>query len=297
MALPYSGAVSFAGALRQLAGAWLGLALVLLVGCARTDEASLARAREHAKELVETAQRDAGEVRRGLPLGAQQLGQRWAASGADLLNDPEAARDALNHARNKVQDLRVAKATFFALAAPDGRIVRNDREQDRMAGAALFTAFPALARASQGPYVEALGVMPEAHGVRGKPDAEWMAAVGVDVGGQTRGVYVSGWAWSSYAFRLEFSLRNRITNELRGKRENVPLLYAFVVVGDQVYGTPESPEISARAIAERKPLANLGADGSFATLLEITGREFALAVQAAPELAAGVGIAVLRSET
>jgi hypothetical protein len=297
MALPYSGAVSFAGALRQLAGGWLGLALVLLVGCARTDEASLARAREHAKELVETAQRDAGEVRRGLPLGAQQLGQRWAASGADLLNDPEAARDALNHARNKVQDLRVAKATFFALAAPDGRIVRNDREQDRMAGAALFTAFPALARASQGPYVEALGVMPEAHGVRGKPDAEWMAAVGVDVGGQTRGVYVTGWAWSSYAFRLEFSLRNRITNELRGKRENVPLLYAFVVVGDQVYGTPESPEISARAIAERKPLANLGADGSFATLLEITGREFALAVQAAPELAAGVGIAVLRSET
>jgi hypothetical protein len=297
MALLYSGAVSFAGALRQLAGAWLGLALVLLVGCARTDEASLARAREHAKELVETAQRDAGEVRRGLPLGAQQLGQRWAASGADLLNDPEAARDALNHARNKVQDLRVAKATFFALAAPDGRIVRNDREQDRMAGAALFTAFPALARAAQGPYVEALGVMPEAHGVRGKPDAEWMAAVGVDVGGQTRGVYVSGWAWSSYAFRLEFSLRNRITNELRGKRENVPLLYAFVVVGDQVYGTPESPEISARAIAERKPLANLGGDGSFATLLEITGREFALAVQAAPELAAGVGIAVLRSET
>lgn len=246
---------------------------------------------------METAQRDAAEVRRGLPLGAQQLGQRWAASGADLLNDPEAARDALNHARNKVQDLRVAKATFFALAAPDGRIVRNDREQDLMAGAALFTAFPALARAAQGPYVEALGVMPEAHGVRGKPDAEWMAAVGVDVGGQTRGVYVSGWAWSSYAFRLEFSLRNRVTTELRGTRDNVPLLYAFVVVGDEVYGTPESPEISARAIAERKPLANLGADGSFAMLLEITGREFALAVQAAPELAPGVGIAVLRSET
>jgi len=302
MALPLSGAVSFStavsfcSAVRQLGCASLGFALALLVGCGRTDEASLARAREHAKELVEVAQRDAGEVRRGLPLGAQQLGQRWAASGADLLNDPAAARDALNHARNKVQDLRVAKATFFALVAPDGRIVRNDREQDLMAGASLFTTFPALARAAQGPYVEALGVMPEAHGVRGKPDAEWMAAVGVDVGGQTRGVYVSGWAWSSYAFRLEFSLRSRITTELRGKRENVPLLYAFVVVGDEVYGTPESPEVSALAIAERKPLANVGADGSFATLIEITGREFALAVQAAPELAAGVGIGVLRSE-
>jgi hypothetical protein len=296
-ALPSSGARSFSGALGQLGRASFWLALALVAGCGRTDEASLARAREHAKELAATALRDAGEVRRGLPLGAQQLGKRWAASGADLLNDPEAARDALNQARNKVQDLRVAKSTFFALAAPDGRIVRNDREQDRMAGASLFATFPALARAAQGPYVEALGVMPEAHGVRGKADAEWMAAVGVDVGGQMRGVYVSGWAWSSYAFRLEFSLRSRITTELRGKRENVPLLYAFVVVGDEVYGTPESPEISARTISERKPLANLGPDGSFSALLEITGRDFALAVQAAPELAPGVGIGVLRSET
>jgi hypothetical protein len=297
MTLPSFGALSSFGALRQLGHASLALALALIAGCGRTDETSKARAREHAKELVETAQRDAGEVRRGLPLGAQQLAQRWASSGADLLNDAEAAREALNHARNKVQDLRIAKSTFFALAAPDGRIVRNDREQDLMAGASLFATFPALARAAQGPYVEALGVMPEAHGVRGKPDGEWMAAVGIDVGGQTRGVYVSGWAWSSYAFRLEFSLRNRITTELRGTRENVPLLYAFVVVGEEVYGTPESPEVSARAIADRKPLANLGPDGSFATLLEITGRDFALAVQAAPDLAPGVGIGVLRSET
>jgi hypothetical protein len=291
MSLPFS------LARRRIGNAGLALVLALLGACDRTDDTSVARAREHAKELAETAQRDVGEVRRGLPLGAQQLGQRWAASGSDLLNDLDAARDALNHARNKVQDLRVAKSTFFALAAPDGRVVRNDREQDLMAGASLFAGLPALARAAQGPYVEALGVMPEAHGVRGKPDAEWMAAVGVDVGGQIRGLYVSGWAWSSYAFRLEFSLRSRITTELRGKRENVPLLYAFVLVGDEVYGSPESAEVSARAIAERKPLANLGADGSFSTLLEITGRDFALGVQAVPELAAGVAIGVLRSET
>jgi len=287
----------FSRARRQFARASVATALAFALGCNRTDEQSVALARAHAKDLAEVAQRDVGEVRRGLPLGAQQLSQRWAAGGVDLLNDPELARDEINRARNKVQDLRVAKSTFFALAAPDGRIVRNDREQDTMAGAALFTAFPALARAAQGPYVEALGVMPEAHGVRGKPDAEWMAAVGVDVGGQIRGLYVSGWAWSSYAFRLEFSLRNRVTTELQGKRENMPLLYAFVLVGDEVYGTPESPEINARAIAERRPLSNLGPDGSFSALLEITGRDFALAVHTAPDLAAGVAIGVLRSET
>lgn len=288
---------SFCRERRRLVLASAGVLLGLLAACKSTDETSAARALEHAKELAETASRDAAEVRRGLPLGAQQLAQRWAASGADLLEDPEAARAALNQARNKVQDLRVAKSTFFALVAPDGRVVRNDREQDLMAGASLFKAFPSLARAAQGPYVEALGVMPEAHGVRGKPDAEWVAAVGVDVGGQVRGLYVSGWAWSSYAFRLEFSLRSRITSELRGKRENVPLLYVFVLVGDAAYGTPESPEISARAISDLQPLSKLDASGSFSALLEITGRGFALGVQAVPDLAPGVAIGVLRSET
>jgi hypothetical protein len=257
----------------------------------------VARAREHARELAETARRDVEEVRRGLPAGARELAKRWATEGVDLSTDSEAAREALNYARNKVQDLRVAKSTFFALATPEGKVVRNDREQDLMAGAALFQAFPALARAAQGPYAEALGVMPEAHGVRGKPDAEWVAAAGVEVGGTIRGLYVSGWAWSSYAFRLEFSLRSRVTTELKGTQENLPLLYAFVLVGDEVYGAPEAPEINARAIAERKPLANLAADGSFSALIEITGRSFALGVQATPEVAPSVAVGVLRSET
>ena len=272
------------------------LALVVLLGCGRTDAASVEHARAHAKDLAETARRDVAELRTGLPAGARELAKRWAADGVDLIQDSEAAREALNHARNKVQDLRVAKSTFFALASPEGRVVRNDREQDLMAGASLFQAFPALARAAQGPYVEALGVMPEAHGVRGKPDAEWVAAAGIDVGGQIRGLYVSGWAWSSYAFRLEFSLRNKVTTDLSGKRENLPLLYAFVLVGDAVYGAPEAPEVNALAIAERKPLASLAPDGSFSVLLEITGRRFALGVQAVPDIARDVAVGVLRSE-
>lgn len=285
------------GARARLGRRAFGVLLLVLAACERTDETSAERALEHAKQLVEVARRDVGEVRKGLPLGARELAKRWGNGGVDLTSDAEAAREALQYARNKVQDLRVAKSTFFALAAPDGRIIRNDREQDRMAGEALFGAFPALARAAQGPYVEALGVMPEAHGVRGKPDAEWAAAIGVDVGGQVRGLYVTGWAWSSYAFRLEFSLRNRVTNELKGKHDNLPLLYAFVLVGDQVYGAPEAPEINAQAIAELGPLAKLGPDGAFTALLDITGRRFALGVQSLPELAPGVAIGVLRSET
>lgn len=275
----------------RLAPLWLGV-----LACERTDEASAARAVGHARDLAAVARRDVEEIRKGLPLGAKELAKRWAASGANLVDDGAAAREALEQARAKVQDLRVAKSTFFALATRDGQVVRNDREQDLMAGAALFGAFPALADAANGRYVEALGVLPEAHGVRGKPDAEWMAAVGVEVGGEIRGLYVTGWAWSSYAYRLEFSLRSRVTTDVAGKRENVPLLYAFVLVGDAVYGAPEAPEVNAQAIADRRPLSSLAADGSYSGLLEITGRRFALGVQVVPELAPQVAVGVLRSE-
>jgi hypothetical protein len=111
-----------------------------------------------------------------------------------------------------------------------------------------------------------------------------------------RALYVTGWAWTSYAYRLEFALRGQTDIELRGTRKNVPLLYVFVIVGSDVYGSPAAPEVNARAIGEREPLQHLAADGSFSTLLEITGRTFALAVHSAFELAPGVAIAVLRSE-
>jgi len=58
-----------------------------------------------------------------------------------------------------------------------------------------------------------------------------------------------------------------------------------------VYGAPVSPEVNARAVAERR----LSAPGT--AELEITGRAFGLAYQPTPLLGQSVGVAVLRSET
>lgn len=270
--------------------------LLATLGCEDTGKQSVALALTHAQSLVDTAARDVAEVRQGLPLGADQLAKRWSEVG-DLTRDPAAARDALTYAQNKVQDLRVAKSTFFALAGPDGVVVRNDREQDLMAGKALFPAFPALAAAAKGECVETHGALPEAHGVRGRADGEWVAACGVRVDGSVVGLYVTGWAWSSYAYRLQFALRKQIESALAGRRENVPLVYTFVVVGPNAYGAPDAPEVNARAIAERAPLSHLAADGTYSGLIELTGRTFALAVRAAPALGPEIGVAVLLSET
>src|SRR5215510_5668015 len=92
------------------------LACVLPAACESTGKESVAKAVAHAQRLVETAKQDASEVRQGLPRGAEELARLWT-DEANPLGDPEAARRLLTRAQGKVQDLRVAKSTFFALAS------------------------------------------------------------------------------------------------------------------------------------------------------------------------------------
>jgi hypothetical protein len=269
---------------------FLGAALLVLA-CSKGAKVSVEKATAQADQAVKTAETDVAEVRKGLPEGAKQLAPLYGKATAPA-DDLKAVRDGLERARDKVQDLRVAKSTFFALADPAGTVLRNDREQDLMAGKSLFTSFPELKKAAAG-YVETRGSMPEAAEVKGRPDGQWVAAQPVAVDGAVKGLYVTGWAWSAYAYRLENSVRGAARDE--GAKE--PLLYVYVVVENDVYGAPISPEVNAQKIAEQKPLDKIQGDAPFTAELEITGRDFGLAVRAAPALGPKVGIAVLRSET
>ena len=51
------------GARARLGRRAFGVLLLVLAACERTDETSAERALEHAKQLVEVARRDVGEVR------------------------------------------------------------------------------------------------------------------------------------------------------------------------------------------------------------------------------------------
>jgi hypothetical protein len=270
---------------------FLGAALLALA-CSKGAKVSVEKATAQAAQAVKTVETDVEEVRRGMPEGAKQLAPLYGKATAPA-DDLKAVRDGLERARDKVQDLRVAKSTFFALADPGGTVLRNDREQDLMAGKSLLTPFPELKKAAAGSYVETRGSMPEASEVKGRPDGQWVAAQPVAVDGTVKGLYVTGWAWSAYAYRLENSVRGAARDE--GAKE--PLLYVYVVVENDVYGAPISPEVNAQKIAEQKPLDKIHGDAPFTAELEITGRDFGLAVRAAPALGPKVGIAVLRSET
>jgi hypothetical protein len=137
--------------------------------------------------------------------------------------------------------------------------------------------------------------MPEAARVKGG-DGQWVAAHPVSLDGAVKGLYVTGWSWSAYAYRLENAVRGKVKSDI-GKDAREPLIYVYVVVADAAYGAPVSPEVNAKAILDQKPLGKIQGEAVFATSLEITGRDFGLAVKATPVLGKDVAVAVLRSET
>lgn len=272
------------------------LAVSILFGCSKNMEATLGLAKEHAEELSRITQQDVREVRQGLPLGAPHLAALFQSSAPP--EDLQVVREALERARAKVQDLRVAKSTFFAVSGVDGKVLRNDQEVDRMAGQDLFRSFPELRGALQGRYVECRGSMPEASGVRDKPDGQWVAGFPVLVDAVAKGLYVTGWSWSGYAYRLEESLRDKIKGKLMDQgKGKMPLLYVYIVVDKQVFGAPVAPQVNADAIAKLSPMANVKGGATLTRALTVAGRDFGLAVAAAPNLGPNVGVAVLRSET
>lgn len=272
---------------------WLGA--LLLLGCTKTAEISKQKARAHVELLAKAAQVDVEEVRKGLPLGAKQLENFFASAAPGV--DATEAKASLELARGRVQDLRTAKSTFFLVADKKGSILRSDLEHDALAGKALFGAFAGLEAAAHGKYVEARGSIPEAAGVRGRSDGQWVAAAPVMKGSDVAGIYATGWSWSAYAYRLENQLRSAVKSEARESATKEPLVYVYVVVEKSVFGAPISPDVNAKAIQDSGLLGRAAGDAIADATQEIEGRDFGLALKRVPALGQDVAIAVVRSET
>jgi len=168
-----------------------------------------------------------------------------------------------------------------------------------MAQKPLFAAFPALRGALGGRYVEAWGSMPEAAEVRGRPDAQWVAAAPVRIAqekGAQQALYVTGWSWSAYAYRLQTSLRSSVA-AARPEREKMPLLYVYVVVDGAAYAARDSPDVNIETVVKAKILEKARGAEPLSEELDITGRPFGLGAIRVPELGEKTALAVLRSET
>ncbi len=267
---------------------------VALAGTACTDKAkhSAEEASAHVTALAALTEKDVGEVERGLPVGARKL-QALYAKSADPHQDLPAARLALLRMRRDVPDLTVAKSTFFALADDKGIAIRNDLEEDAMAGQNLIALFPELAKAEAGAYVATTGKFPGPPPPSGA-DKDWVAAVPVKRDdGSVAGVLVTGWTFRRFAHHLQETLKH----DLQEKQANgkLPVLYVAVFDKTGIYSAPQTPAVNDKALADADLVGKTTA-GPFHGTATITDREFGYAAVRTPKLGPDIGIVVLRSD-
>jgi hypothetical protein len=197
--------------------------------------------------------------------------------------------------RREVLDLTKAKSTFFALADDKGIGIRNDLEQDAMAGQNILGGFPDLKKAFDGtPYVATVGAFPGS----AANDRDWIAACPVkNDAGAVAGLFLTGWTYRRFALHLQTVLLHDLGEQLRGTSDNgkLPILYVAVFDRTGVFAAPKTPPVDEKALGDLG-LVDKTAQGPVDGVLEITDRPFGYAAARTPRLGPDIGVAVLRSE-
>jgi hypothetical protein len=279
----------------RAAACLLVLVSVFVCGCKDQAKESAVFAAQNVTVLGALIDKDVAEVDRGMPEGAKRLAP-LVAGGADPRQDVAGTRKALLHVRRDVMDLSLAKSTFFALADTGGVAIRNDLEEDVMAGQNLFVIFPALTAAKTG-YVTTTGVFPNASSKNG-PDRDWVAAVPVKrEDGAAGALFVTGWTYRYFARHLQESLKDKLADEARrtGNEGKMPVVYVAVFDKSGVYPAPLTPAVDEQALGQQDLVGKTAAGPAQGTLT-ITDRAFGWAAARTPRLAPDTGVVVLRSE-
>ncbi len=267
---------------------------LLAVGCKDQGKESETRAKDHARALAALVDKDVAEVERGLPDGAKRLGPLFAKE--EPQKNLPVVRSALQRVRREVPDLLIAKSTFFAYADENGVAIRNDLEQDAMAGQNLFAIFPELAKSKDG-YATTTGAFPGPPGKAG-PDRDWIAAAPVKrEDGKTVGVFVTGWTFRRFSLHLAETLKHEMLEKLRESDDKgkMPVLYVGLFDKTGAYGAPQTPAANEKTLSDLN-LVEKTATGLASGSLTLTDRPFGWAAIRTPKLGIDVGVFVLRSE-
>lgn len=271
---------------------------VLAAGCRDKGKQSAEAASADLHGIVALAEKDVGEIERGLPEGGVKM-TKLLGGEANPPSNPAAVRSALLKIRQQVPDLGVAKSTFFAFTDEKGIAVRNDLEQDTMAGKDVLVPYPAFRKVLEGaPFVTTQGQFPGPANPQG-PDKEWVAAVPVKSqdGTATVGMLVTGWTYRRFAYHLQEALKRDLQEQLMqsGDKGKLPVVYAFLFDQEGVYGARGTPPVNEKALGDLK-LAEKTASGPASAPIVIEERPFGWAAARVPKLGDNVGVVMLRSE-
>lgn len=269
------------------------------VGCKDSAKISAAAAAEHVTMLTPIVEKDVAEVERGLPEGAKRVGTALFAKGADPKADPLAVRSALRKARRDVMDLNQSKATFLALTDDKGVAIRNDLEEDVMAGQELGKIFPEILKAQSGAFVVTTGAFPSAANSKNGPDKDYVAASPIKRDdGSVGGILVTGWSYRYFARHLSEVLKNDLLDKAKanGQEGRIPVFYVALFEKSGVYSAPLTPAVNEKALSEIDLVGKTAAPGVASGTVTITERPFGWAATRTPKLGPDVGVVVLRSE-
>ena len=270
---------------------------VALVGCKDQAKESAKHATDDANTLAAQVDKDVAEIERGLPEGAKSLSALYA-KGADPKGDIPAVRSALLKTVRDVPDLNVAKSTFFALSDDKGLGIRNNLEQDAMAGQDLMKLFPGIQKSvTDGTFVTTTGAFPGPPAPNG-PDKDWIATMPVKGDdGKVKGLFITGWSYRRFALHLQDSLKRELQDALKrsGDTGKLPVFYIGVFDASGVYTERQTPKVNEDAMVGLS-LVEKTAAGPAQGTLTITEREFGWAAKRTPKLGADTGVIVLRSE-
>ncbi|KYF72970.1 hypothetical protein BE17_48325 [Sorangium cellulosum] len=271
------------------------LAATVASACQEDGKTSQKHAAELCAKLAPVVAEDVGQVRTGLPAGAAKLAALVDTDpGANLLG----LQRAIAGARASVKELEFAKSTFFSFTDPSGTVLRSEADPDMLANRSVLASFPELRKVLEpnSGVVEAFGEMQEMRGVRNGPDVQWVAAHPVKASdGELKGLFVTGWSFRAYAYRLQEAAKRDIAEiAKRDGLKSTPLLYVFAWKGAKAYGGPVTPDVNTEAL-EKLDLPAKTASGPWSGTVEIAGRTFGAAAQRVPELAADAGVAALVS--
>ena len=153
--------------------------------------------------VLPLVERDAKQVREGLPKGAEVMAKHLDRDPAD---DLEGVKRAIQKARASIDELVVAKSTFFVFVDVKGVVLRSEVEPDLPAGKSLVEAIPGANAmlSADAKLVEAWGYMDGCRGVNVGGDLQWVMGYPVrSPEGDHEGSFVTVWSLLQYALYPE----------------------------------------------------------------------------------------------
>ncbi len=267
----------------------LAACAAVLVSCTSAAERNSAHAKDEAAFLVRYVEGEIQAIESGLPAGAKMIAETTATLPPPF--DPAIIRTQIVRARQGTPPLKSASVTFFAFADHEGTILRNDREEDAMAGQKLFALFPTLPKDSDGVRT-ALGAFPPDPLL---PEGDRVFLASTHAGSGTGGGYfMTGWSFRWFAAHLTETVKRDLTDKMpKEAPTRLPILYVGVFDRSGVYFAKSVPATNVRA-AETESLFERTQAGAVSGRLQVTDRDFSFAAMRIPKMGEA-GLVVLHS--